>query len=120
MARSVNLRLSEFTLYALVGERRSGIDEVGSSAIYALHYYLDGRNADAPNRRCPEFLPDVEGHGGVGLELTVDDDLWNSLEREAELQGVSPAQLVEHAALYFAARRDAGDVTQFVLDDLDS
>jgi hypothetical protein len=120
MARNVNLRLGEFTLYALAGEGRPVIDEVRSTTIHALHYYLDGRNSGAPNWRCPEFLPDVEGHGGVGLELTVDDDLWSSLEQEAELQGVSPTQLVEHAALFFAASRDAGDVTQFLLDDLDS
>ena len=118
MKQTVNVRFGEFTLYALAGEQDLTIDQVRSSAVRALRFYLRDGNSGSANWPCPGFLPDVEGHGGVGLELTVDDDLWCSFETEAERQGVSPTQLAEHAVLYFAANWDAGRITQLVLDDL--
>ncbi len=52
------------------------------------------------------------------MELSVDEGLWDSLEQEAARQGVPAPRLAEHAALYFAADRDAGRVTQRILEDL--
>jgi hypothetical protein len=67
----------------------------------------------------PGFLPDEEEAGErVTLELEIDSAVWTDFEREAERQGVSPQRLAEHAVLYFAADRDAGRITQRILDDL--
>lgn len=120
MKRSVNLRLGEFTLYALTGEEQPAKDRFQASAARALRFYLSDREFGGADWAYPGFLPDVEGHGGPGVELTVDDDLWSAFEREAERQGVSPAQLAEHAALYFAANWDAGRRTaELMLNDQD-
>ncbi len=54
------------------------------------------------------------------LELSVDDEVWRSFELEADRQGVSTQQLIEHTALYFAADRDAGRATQLILDSLET
>jgi hypothetical protein len=118
LKRTVNVRFGEFTLHALAGEGELAIAQGRSRAVRALRFYLRDGDSDSANWPCPGFLPDVEGHGGVGLELTVDDDLWCSLESEAERQGVSPTQLAEHAVLYFFANWDAGRIAQLLLDDL--
>jgi hypothetical protein len=108
MKRNVNLRLGDFTLYALTGEEKPASDRIQAGAVRALRFYLSDKEFGGADWAYPGFLPDVEGHGELGLELTVDEELWSSLEREAERQGVSPTQLAEHAALYFAANWDAG------------
>lgn len=119
MNRIVNLNFGDFTLHALAGEGGSVNDEVRASAVRALRFYLRDSDSGRASWPCPEFLSDVEGHGGAGLELSVDEGLWSSLEDEAERQGVSAAQLAEHAALYFAANWDDGRAAQLLLDGLD-
>lgn len=120
MKRNVTLRLGRFTLYALTGDERPASDQIEASADRALRFYMSGRDLGGSDWAYPDFLPDVEGHGGVGLELSVDEDLWSSLEGEAKRQGVSSTQLAEHAALYFAANRDAGGrATELLLNDQD-
>ena len=117
--RHVTLRLGEFTMYALAGEKGPASGQVRSNAARALRYYLGQRDAGGADWPCPTFLPGGANGGGVEVDLTVDDDLWRSFEQEAERQGVHVRQLAEHAALYFAANRDAGRLTQPVLDDLE-
>lgn len=120
MKRNVNLRLGGFTLYALTGEEKPASDRIQASAVRALRFYLSDREFGGADWAYPGFLPDVEGHGELGLELTVDEDLWSALVREAERQGVSPSQLAEHAALYFAANWDAGRrAAELMLNDRD-
>jgi hypothetical protein len=55
----------------------------------------------------------------VEVELEIDDSLWGQMEREAERQHVTVTQLLEHAALYYAAELDAGRLTERILDQLD-
>lgn len=50
----------------------------------------------------------------------MDAKLWADFEREAKRQGVPVERLAEHAALYFAADRDAGRVTQRILEDMEA
>ena len=53
------------------------------------------------------------------LELNIDEELWSSLEQEAERQEVSMPQMVEHVALYFAAEVNSGRAAARILDGLD-
>lgn len=116
--RHVSLRLGEFTIYALAGEKGPASGQVRSNAVRALRYYLGEHDTGRPDWPCPTFLSDGGG-GSVELDLAVDDDLWRSFEREAERQGVDVGKLADHAALYFAADRDAGRLTDDALDQLD-
>jgi hypothetical protein len=118
MKLNVTLRFGEFTIYALSSEEGTARGRVRSNAIRALRYYLSDRDAGHTDWPCPAFL-DVAADGGVDVELAIDRALWRSLEREADRQGVSAAQLAEHAALYFAASRDAGRLTKAMLENLD-
>ena len=120
MKRIVSLELGAFTLDALAGENATGVEDIPPKVTRAIRYYLSDRDSGRPEWRCPTLVPEVAAGGRVELELSVDDSLWRSLEEEAERQGVSAQQLAMHAALYFAADRDAGRLTQRILDDLDS
>jgi hypothetical protein len=110
MKRAVTVRFGEFTVYALAGEKGPPSGRVRSNAVRALRFYLSESDSGRPDWPCPAFLPDG-GAGGVELELTVDDELWLSVEQEADRQGIPVGKLAEHAALYYAANRDAGRIT---------
>jgi hypothetical protein len=94
----------------------SGEDEpepdLNHCLVAAVAYFLDQEGTDAAGYAYPKFRRD----GGEGptqeLELTIDEGLWSRFAAEAERQQVTPAQLLEHAALYFAAQRDAGGLAQ--------
>ena len=117
--RHVSLHLGEFTIYALAGEKGPASGQVRSNTVRAIRHYLSDRDTGRADWPCPTFLRDGAGAKGVELDLAVDDALWRSLEQEAERQGVHVRQLAEHAALYFAADRDAGRLTEHALDQLD-
>jgi len=122
--REVDVSLGSFAREALVREQGSGPDAggeaVSAAAVRAIRCYLEDKGAGGPGWRYPGFRRgNLEKDGKVGLHLSIDDGLWRALEAEAERQGVSSQQMIEHAALYFAAEVDAGRVTQRIIDDLD-
>jgi hypothetical protein len=82
--------------------------------VRAVRYYLEDSDSGRVEWPCPDFLRNKPAGGGA-VELSVDEDLWDSFEQEASRQGVPVQRLAEHAALYFAADRDAGRVTQRIL-----
>jgi hypothetical protein len=122
--REVNVRLGSFAREALVREQSGGPDAggkaVSAAAVRAIRCYLEDKGTGGQGWRYPGFRRgDLEKDGKVGLRLSIDDGLWRALEAEAESQGVSSQQMIEHAALYFAAEVDAGRVTQRIIDDFD-
>jgi hypothetical protein len=86
----------------------------------AMRCYLSDRNAGQPAWPYPAFLRGSEAQEDVELDFDVGADLWLRFQAEASKQDVSPQQLLEHAAFYFAAELDAGRLTQRILDDLES
>ena len=114
MKKTTTLELSEFALNALAGEVEAEPDPPGIDR--ALRYYLYARDADRSEWAYPSFLGGDPGAAKVVVELELDDALLSSLELEAERQGTSTQDLAEHAVLYFAADRDAGRITQRILD----
>jgi hypothetical protein len=85
----------------------------------AIRYYLCDTNSDRIEWPYPGFLPDEEEAGErVTLELEIDSAVWSDFKQEAERQGVPPQRLAQHAVLYFVADRDAGRITQRILDAL--
>lgn len=84
----------------------------------ALRCYVGDRDTDRPAWPYPGFLRNAEKQGDVEIEFEIAEDLWRDFSEEAERQGVTTGQLVEHAAFYFAAEVDAGRVTERILEDL--
>lgn len=120
MKRSVTTRLGEFAVEALAGHGGKGSRHVAVRLVQAIRCYLHDRDSGKAGWPYPVFLRDREVSEGAELELSVDTDLWRSLEAEAVRQGVSTQQMVEHAALYTAAEVNAGRITQRILDDLEA
>lgn len=117
--RSVTIGLSGFAFEALVGEERVDREHIPARLARAVRDYLSDKDSGLPGWRYPDFLRDRESSEELDLELSMDDDLWRALEDEADRQGVSVRQMVEHAAFYSAAEVNAGRVTQRILDELE-
>ena len=119
MKRRIAVSLSEIARNGLAGEERPREGCVPVRAVRAIRYYLSDKGSGRPGWEYPSFMRGEEPVSGAEVELDVDEEVWASLEREAEAQGVSPGQLVEHAALYFAAEVNSGRTTLRLLDDFD-
>jgi hypothetical protein len=116
--RLVTVRLPRLVRKALFGERgRQGPGQAPVQVERAIRCYLNDRGSGVAGWPYPDFLRAREPTGGVRLELAIEDSLWRSLEEEAESQGVSLSQMLEHALLYFVAALSAGRVTQPILDE---
>ena len=123
MKQSVNLELGELAVDALAEAPHRTVESdsvVPTRAVRAIRYYLADENAGRGDWRYPGFLSKGDGNGvHRHLEVEIDTDVWARFAREAESQEVPVQRLAEHAVLYFLADRDAGRVTQRILDDLD-
>lgn len=120
--RSVSLQLGPLARRALAGEggEAEAEESVPLRVERAIRCYLNDKGSAGPGWAYPGFLHEDENGGkGEKMWVSIDDALWSSLEREAVSQGVSAQQMVEHAALYFAAEVNAGRITQRILDELD-
>lgn len=118
--QSVTVRLSQLAFEALAAEKPSGSPRAPVRTESAIRVYLGDKGSDQPAWPYPGFLRGSETQEDVELELDIVPDLWLQFEAEAEKQGISTQQLLEHAAFYFAAELNAGRITQRILDDLDA
>jgi hypothetical protein len=87
--------------------------------IRVIRFYLRERGGERAGWAYPDLLRKGSPEEEVEIELEIDDSLWGRVEGEAERQGVTVTQLLEHAALYYAAELDAGRLTERILDELD-
>jgi hypothetical protein len=118
--QSVAVKLSQLAFEALAAEEPRGSPRAPVRTESAIRTYLNDKGTDRPAWPYPGFLRGSETQEDIGIELLIDTDLWLQFEAEAERQGITTQQLLEHAAFYFAAELDAGRVTQRILDDLDA
>jgi hypothetical protein len=116
--RVIPVGLSRLAFDALAGDHGAGAAPGRLQS--AVRCYLGDRGANQAAWPYPAFLRGSRPQQDVEVELEVKDDLWRSFEAEASRQEVSPQQLLEHAAFYFAAELDAGRITQRILDDLEA
>jgi hypothetical protein len=115
--RLVTVRLSQLAFEALItGEEQSDSARAPARTELAIRVYLGDRGSGQPAWPYPGFLRQSETREDVERELPVDPDLWLQFEAEAAEQSVSPQQLLEHAAFYFAAELDAGRIARRILD----
>lgn len=117
--RSVTVHLSGFACEAVAGGGTPDKEHVPARMIRAIRCYLKDRGAEEAGWAYPHFLSNQVHAEEVALRLNVDDELWSSLEKEAERQHVSAEEMVEHAAFYFAAEMNAGRITQRIVADFD-
>lgn len=115
----VSVEVGEFAVEALAGEEGSGSRHVPGRISRAVQIYLADKGSGRPGWRYPGFLRHPEDARRETVELEVDAGVWAEFEAEAVRQGVTVAQLTEHAALYLAAEVNAGRITERILDDLE-
>lgn len=115
----MTIKLSQFAFEALTGGDRNGSLHIQATVEAAVHCYLGDRDTGRPAWPYPATQREGVAREDVVLEAGIDDDLWRSLEEEADRQGVPVQKMFEHAAFYFAAEVDAGRATQRILDDGD-
>jgi hypothetical protein len=117
MPRTVEMKLGDFALTLIGGPSVDG-PALSRSLAEAVRYYLTDRDAGRAGWSYPSFI-DEDGDGADHeAQLTIDDATWLEFTAEAERQGVSADQLLQHAVLYFMADRDTGRLTQRILEDL--
>lgn len=125
MNRSVKVKLGAFAGEALTGGPKVGATPVvgttpkSDDVLRAVRFYLYDKDSGRPGWAYPALLREQHPGEEIEFELSIDQALWRALKVEAKRQDVSVAQLLEHAALYYAAELDAGRVTERILDDLD-
>jgi hypothetical protein len=112
--------LSRLALEALTGEGSESEVEAPVRMESALRCYLGDKGTERPAWLYPNFLRGSETREEVQLKVEFEEGLWRAFEDEAAAQGVTVAQLAEHAAFYFAAELNAGRLTERILEDLRS
>jgi hypothetical protein len=106
MSRILTLHLDEFGREALAKHalrRKSSASAVLSSAV---RHYLTDREAGRAAWGMPRFRRPGDTRRGSRVDVRLEDKAWRALEAEAERQGVTAAELGEHAVLYFLADLD--------------
>lgn len=116
-SQPLTLRLAHFPVEVLVGAEGGSADRLRRALLRAIRLYLTDSGADRPGWAYPDFLRGKEPRGGIEIELTIDENLRDALEDEAARQGVSITQLAGHAALYYAAELEAGNIPRRMLEE---
>jgi hypothetical protein len=82
-----------------------------------IRFYLKEKGSGGASWSYPDLLREGSPDEEVEVELDIEDSLWREMRAEAARQRVSVTQLLEHAALYYAAELDAGRLTERILDE---
>jgi hypothetical protein len=106
MPKILTLHLDEFGRKALAEHVRLRKCSAASVLSAAARHYLADRPAARIAWRMPRFGRLRDRRRGSRVDVSLDDQVWRALEAEAMLQGVTTAELGEHAALYFLADLD--------------
>ena len=83
-----------------------------------IRFYLKEKGSGGTGWSYPDLLREGRPEEEIEVELEIEDALWREMRAEAARQRVSVTQLLEHAALYYAAELDAGRLTERILDEL--
>lgn len=116
--RTVTVAVGDFGLGSLGGAFRRDSTNLARSVMQVIRYYLADKESERAGWTYPSFRRDDRRGPAVEVQLDLDDAIWEAFSREADRQGVSTDQLVEHAVLYFAADRDSGRLAQRITKDL--
>ncbi len=96
--------------FAREGIEDLGEADLGGGVVAALRYYVSTLGGDAPPPRLPRgWTPGTPGSGSTEVELCLEPPLGAALERDAERQGATVAELATHAILVYLAARDRAE-----------
>ncbi|HET9152609.1 MAG TPA: hypothetical protein VFN85_00670 [Solirubrobacterales bacterium] len=115
---AVQLNLGSLAAHSLAGSEDSDFERLSLLLPRAVRFYLEDRDGgEQPGWRYPSFLDGAQVDAD-GREVSLPDELWQQLRAEAERQGVSPEDLLQHAAFYYGAARDEGRLTERIVEEL--
>lgn len=120
---TVRVRLGAFAGGMLAWRRQrddgsgSGSEPSPEDVLRVIRFYLKERGSGGPGWSYPDLLREGRPEEEVEVELEIEDSLWREMRLEAARQHVSMTQLLEHAALYYAAELDAGRLTERILGE---
>jgi hypothetical protein len=114
---AVQVKLGPLAAHSLAASDDPDTERLSQLLPRAVRYYLTDRESGHPGWRYPSFLAGGKADGD-GTEVSLPEDLWQQLQVEAEGQGVSPEDLLQHAAFYYGAARDEGRLTQRIVEEL--
>lgn len=97
----------------------NGAQPSSADVVRVIRFYLREKDGGDVGWAYPDLLREGRPDEEVEVEIEIDDSLWGRMEHEAERQHVTVTQLLEHAALYYAAELDAGRLTERILDELE-
>jgi hypothetical protein len=120
---TVRIRLGAFAggMLAWKHQRDAGSDDGGQpnadDVLKVIRFYLKEKGSGGTGWAYPDLLRQGHPEEEVEVELEIEDALWREMRLEAARQHVSVTQLLEHAALYYAAELDAGRLTERILGE---
>jgi hypothetical protein len=120
LRRTETVSLGAFVVKSLGGASTEDPASLSSSLVQVIRYYLADQASGRDAWPYPSFLGNDGGGRMIDLRIDIDDAVWKAFSREAKRQGVATNQLLQHAVIYFIADRDAGRVTQRIVDDLEA
>src|SRR3954451_4685687 len=94
-----------------------GAEPSPDDVLKVIRFYLMERGSGGPGWSYPDLLRQGRPEEEMEIELEIEDSLWREVRAEAARQRVSITQLLEHAALYYAAELDAGRLTERILGE---
>jgi len=98
------------------GKAGSGTEPSSDDVLRVIRFYLKEKGGGGTGWSYPDLLREGSPDEEIEVELEIEDSLWREMRAEAARQHVSVTQLLEHAALYYAAELDAGRVTERILE----
>ena len=123
MVTTVRIRLGAFAggMLAWKHQRDTGsghnAEPSSDDVVKVIRFYLKEKGSGGASWSYPDLLREGSPEEEVEVELDIEDSLWREMRAEAARQRVSVTQLLEHAALFYAAELDAGRLTERILDE---
>lgn len=119
---TVRVRLGAFAggMLAWTNQRDAGSGGAEPSpddVLRVIRFYLKEKGSGGPGWSYPDLVREGSPEEEVEVELDIEDSLWRDVRLEAARQHVNVTQLLEHAALYYAAELDAGRLTERILGE---
>jgi hypothetical protein len=117
--RKIPVPVRQFAAAALSAAGEPTQEGLERTLSQAVHYYLSEGEPRPPGWAVPKFLFEDAASDGHDLEVPLEPEAWQLLLEEAKRQEVEPDRLLQHAALYFAAARDSGRLTGWILEEIE-
>jgi hypothetical protein len=120
---TVRIRLGAFAGGMLAWKRQRDVGSVDDAQpssddiLKVIRFYLKEKGSGGAGWSYPDLLRQGSPEEEIEVELEIEEALWREVRAEASRQRVTITQLLEHAALYYAAELDAGRLTERILDE---